>query len=91
MTNGGCMNEQTITIASKLYEARRTLRRLQGDCYAARILPWMKRLQPYGDNILPSVLKAATKMAGDGEDIAILWTLAAAVELIEPDAETPKL
>lgn len=85
--------EQQISIANKLYESRRTLRRLLGDGYAAEIVKWMKIVEERTTAEMP-VLQTGMRIVevlteGGHDGFPIMWTLAAIVELIEPDEQTP--
>lgn len=85
--------EQQIQIAAKLYEARRTLRRLFGDDYAESAGRWMDLLRQHakrsGLDTIPAALDLIKNHLADNER-SQLWLMAAAVEVIEPDDETPE-
>jgi len=85
--------ETRILIASKLYDARRTARAIGGEDYAATVAKWMEavRTMAGGSSILTAAALMAETSLRAGRAIHCLWIFAAAVELIEPDAETPAL
>lgn len=87
--------EQQINIAEKLYKSRRTLRRLMSSNYCSEVLPYMRAIQERSDKYSLPVLSAALQIAQGmqvaGFEMGVMWTLAAAVELCEPDSESPVL
>lgn len=86
------MIEKQIEIAAKLYDARRTLRRLIGDSYAEKVAPFMRVVALKGrDMALRHGMDVAKDMAAKGIGEGIVWIFAAIVEVIEPDELTPAI
>lgn len=89
-------SETAIGIAKQLYDARRTLRGLNADLYAKRIPEHMAALKRIAEQRTHnSVLRAAMLVLqrmqeSEATGLAKLWIMAAAVELLEPDDQTPK-
>jgi hypothetical protein len=87
--------EALVQIADRLYKARRTLRRLSGDDYDVKVRPYMALLHKHagGDpgRYMATAILISGKLAQAAEDFAVLWVLAAVVELCEPDGVSPKL
>lgn len=85
--------EAQVNIAAKLYEARRVLRRLMPDEYAERIKTWMEMVATRtagGDYLRTGMTMMQALQDRQGDGMAQLYLLAAVVELIEPDEQTPK-
>lgn len=87
------MNEQLVGIASKMYEARRSMRRITGGAYAKQVLNWMHGVKAVAKATQQSEAHACLLMlqGKSCDGFTMLWILAATVELIEPDAETPSM
>lgn len=87
--------EQTIGIAEKMYHCRRTLRRLMSSNYQSQVLPYMRaineRVEKFSIPLMSASLQLAQGMQVAGCDMGVMWILAAAVELSEPDESTPTL
>jgi hypothetical protein len=83
--------EMGVRIADRLYAARRSLRSLWGEQWRERLRPYMAAVEEAAgsrDQVLPTVLKLCKRMPRD--DAALLPTLAAAVELLDPLQEQPR-
>ena len=86
------MSAKVAAIAHKLYEARRACRGIAREEYGARVAEYMQiiheRTGPETD-YLHVGMKCVEILTGGGYDVPAMWTLAAIVELIEPDEQTP--
>lgn len=87
--------EQAIGIAHKMYQCRRTLRQLFSSNYQSQVLPYMKAVNEYAEKhgipLMSATLRLAQGLQMDGHKISVMWVMAAAVEIVEPDSETPSL
>lgn len=81
------MNEQVVTIAAKMRNARLRLRKLLGpECYAARSAEWQFVIRAVMDAHKVDAIDALTeclKQPEAKEGITAVWLTAAAVDLIE--------
>jgi len=87
--------ENIVGIAAKLYECRRTLRTLRGDRYTPEIIGYMEGVRRHavadGTDDMHACMKLAQEFQSRRLDMAAMWVMAAAVELMEPDELTPKI
>lgn len=89
----GVMDEENIKAAAKLYAARDTVRRIQGDGYPGpairRAMEALQAESKKGDvPVLQLAIHAAKVAEERGHGVLALTYLTAAVEIIEPS--TPK-
>jgi len=86
-------SEEQINIANKMYQCRRSLRRMFSSNYGSQVLPYIKgineRSEKHNIPVMSSALQIAQGMQMAGYETSVMWVLAAAVEIIEPDSETP--
>jgi len=89
--------EQSIQMASKLYDARTSVKTLLGDDYWPRVDKYQKRIRNAmkasgSSEELEIAIHMADKLAKAGFGMDSMLALAAAVEMIEPsmrDASAP--
>lgn len=85
--------EKAVQLTASLYQARKVARSTLGDRYA-------DKMREYGAAIdtvarlkkierLAAAILMAKQSTADGNGLTSLFVMAAAVELIEPSAETP--
>lgn len=88
-------NQQQVQIAAKLYECRQIARMIGKEKYAEQVIPWMQAVIVSAALKDVSRLQAGQELAAaespDGNFITAIWMLAATVELIEPDEQTPEV
>lgn len=89
------ITENTIMMAAKLYEARKSMRMLWGDEYQTKIERYMDALhdcEKYSyKGIIPTAIELADRADKSGlSAVHMVMFLAAAVELLEPDEYSPR-
>jgi hypothetical protein len=83
-------SEKVLRIASQYYTSRRTLKSLYKDEFPSKV-KWYKDvlfaiMKKHNIECLPASVEAIKMIADkDGSGIGIMWFMAAAVEIIEPE------
>lgn len=85
------MSERLVKISAKLYGARDAARRMLGATYLERTKAWGELIDQVARAKGLSRIEAATLLANgaveEGNNMAVVVILAAAVELIEPSPQ----
>lgn len=87
--------EQNVEIASRMYTCRRQLRQLLSSNYHGAAKQYMEAIVAYseskGVSLMTATLQLSVAMHSQGESTGVSWLMAACVELLEPDEESPVL
>lgn len=87
MAFGGQLLE-ALTLASRMYECREALQFLHGDRYVELVAPWVAAIRRHQRISKKSTLAQTIDMATcKVDDHAVMWLLAAAVDLMHADAD----
>lgn len=80
------ITEQQVHIAEQMYSARRSLKSLFPDVFAARVAEWQDVVRKVMAGKKMTELEALLDMLKvlEGKEMAQLWLLAAVVEMVEP-------
>lgn len=90
------ITEKHVEVASRLYQMRKSARLLGRTHYEKTIKESMEQVRKaavlWGLSHMKAGFKLAKLAADDRDvgDVAVMWVLAATVELIEPDDQTPE-
>ena len=80
--------EEKIKMAAKLYEARDGAKAILGEQYAARMLPYQMAIKEIMEGKQCDAIQAAIALCKGLRPLEVLYTIAAAVELVEPSEPT---
>jgi hypothetical protein len=86
-------SEQAISVAARMYECRRDLKRLFADRYAEIVDPYGKTIQYVAAERGIGILEAALAMGKEmkalyADPVITICLMAAAVDIIEPESSS---